>query len=393
MRMRTVLAIAGIALGIAIAPSGAGAAGVAAAAAPAQAPLVALDGGGATSPVKALIAVAINPLGLLTKYSIDYGTTTSYGSSTTIASILGAAGAATYDVSLRGLAASTVYHYRVVATNPLGTADSPDATFATWPVQVRFLGHGIVSKNNQLTLPGDGRPRGWVMVIHGGGWQSVGREAVASEDNTVSFVNGLGWAADNVDYRKGEHSLPDVLAAYDALRRKVGATTPICLIGHSAGGNLALLAAEYRKSVACVVSEAGPTDLVDFPDGHAFVPHAPKTATYSPAWAYEQFMVTSFGARRSVLREWSPVEDAGAIRAAVLLGASSHDELVPQAQMAELRTAMARQDAPGSIKTALLAGASTAAGRVPNFTHASITPHALARWQSAERHLLARFAA
>jgi acetyl esterase/lipase len=273
-----------------------------------------------------------------------------------------------------------------------GAATSPAPAAA----QIPFLSHGVVSKHNVASLPRGPRkgqsPIGWVVVIHGGGWQLVGPAVMASENSTVKFLTGLGWATDNIDYREGEHSLPDVLAAYNALRKRVGTTIPICLLGHSAGGNLALLAAEQRPSVDCVISGAGPTDLVHLASQHAYDPKGLLSAIISPLWTFLNYIVPSFGTNTAVLKQWSPVTDAGAIRVPVLLGSSTHDPLVPQHQMAELRVAMNLDHALGTITTVLLSGTSTPKGQSPNFPHASITKKALASWERDERRLLERVA-
>jgi acetyl esterase/lipase len=301
-------------------------------------------------------------------------------------------GVTSYQVALDHLRPSTVYHYRVAAMNLLGTTYGQDETFATWPVQIPFASRGVISPNNLISTPKRGKPKGSVMVIHGGGWQSVGREEVASEDGTATFVTHLGWAADNIDYRKGEHSLPDVLATYDALRRRVGSKTPICLLGDSAGGNLALLVAEHRSSASCVISGAGPTDLVRFAKQKAHQPTNPLVAIYTPAWAFEQYIVTSFGISPTILSGWSPADHAADLHVPVLLGASTYDPLVSLHQMAELREAMKTQHATGTIKTVRLAGKNTPLGVAPNFVHASVTKQALASWERDERQLLARVA-
>jgi dipeptidyl aminopeptidase/acylaminoacyl peptidase len=342
--------------------------------------------------VGAVVGIAVDALGLLTHYVVQFGTTTSYGISTPTKVVTSRSGTQSYQVSLDHLKPSTVYHYRVAATNLLGTSYGQDQTFATWPVQIPFDSPGVISKNDQITRPWGPVPKGWVMIIHGGGWQSVGREDVASEDSAVSFINHQDWAADNVDYRKGEHSLPDVLATYDALRKRVGSKTPICLLGHSAGGTLALLVAEHRPSVSCVISGAGPTDLLHFATEKAHKLSNPVTAIYTPAWAFENYMVTSFGISPEVLQKWSPADHASDLHIPLLLGASTYDPLVPQHQMAVLRGAMKAQHATGTIKTVLLAGKNTRTDAAPNFVHASITKKALASWVRDERRLLSRVA-
>jgi hypothetical protein len=73
----------------------------------------------------------VNPRGAETKYYFEYGTTIAYGSKTSEAS----AGSGTSSVEegkiVTGLAASTTYHFRIVATNSHGTADGADQAFTT----------------------------------------------------------------------------------------------------------------------------------------------------------------------------------------------------------------------------------------------------------------------
>ena len=74
---------------------------------------------------------AVNPIGLATTYHFDYGTTTSYGTST--ASVTAGAGTGSSAVStvLSGLTPATLYHYRLSASNNGGTANSSDRTMTT----------------------------------------------------------------------------------------------------------------------------------------------------------------------------------------------------------------------------------------------------------------------
>jgi acetyl esterase/lipase len=347
----------------------------------------------ATSSTKATVNVAVDAVRPGTRYYVEYGTTTRYGH-TTRAAFATTGSTINRAVYLSGLSAGTVYHYRVVAATPFGATVSADQIVSTWPDQIPFLSKGEVSANNVTTAARGSRtgksPVGWVLLIHGGGWQDVGSAELATETSKVKFFTGLGWATDDVDYRKGEHSLPDVLAAYDALRKKVGSSTPICLAGQSAGGNLALLVAEHRTSVDCVISEAGPTDLVHITDQKAYP--LSGSSVEGPAYAYQATVVPSFGVQTSVLKQWSPVADAGAITARVLLGASAHDSYVPQVQMKELKKAMRRDGASGSIKTVELAGGAASTIVTANFTHASVTKKALAQWRRDQRRLLAAVA-
>lgn len=73
----------------------------------------------------------INPNGLSTSYHFDWGTTTSYGSSTATLSAGSGSSAVNVNTNISGLAASTTYHFRISATNSSGTYNGSDITFTT----------------------------------------------------------------------------------------------------------------------------------------------------------------------------------------------------------------------------------------------------------------------
>ena len=83
------------------------------------------------SPNAASISGTIDPRGVPTSYEFDIGTDTTYGSQ----QVFGEAGSGTQPstlaLGLQGLAAGTLYHYRLVATNRYGTVYGADETFAT----------------------------------------------------------------------------------------------------------------------------------------------------------------------------------------------------------------------------------------------------------------------
>ena len=79
----------------------------------------------------ATLAGGIYPNGLATTYVVQYGTTTSYGQSTTSTSIGSGTAPVSVSVSLTGLSPSTTYHYRLVATNSDGTSYGYDSTLTT----------------------------------------------------------------------------------------------------------------------------------------------------------------------------------------------------------------------------------------------------------------------
>lgn len=73
----------------------------------------------------------VNPNGQETSYAFQYGTSTSYGSQTTL--LAAGKGSESMKVSqaISGLTAKTTYHYRIIATNPSGTVQGEDQTFTT----------------------------------------------------------------------------------------------------------------------------------------------------------------------------------------------------------------------------------------------------------------------
>jgi hypothetical protein len=89
---------------------------------------------GVTS-VAAVLQAGINPDGGDTTYHFEYGSTSGYGTSVPVPD--GDLGAGVGDVTasrrVQGLQAGTVYHYRVVAHNILGTTIGSDHTITTQP--------------------------------------------------------------------------------------------------------------------------------------------------------------------------------------------------------------------------------------------------------------------
>ena len=139
----------------------------------------------------ATLQAEINPLGTDTTYHFEYGTSTAYGSSTPLVDIGSGEGDAPVSVHLDGLAPGTVYHYRVVATNTLGTLEGVDHELTTQ------------SAGEELALP-DGRQYELVspLVKYGGevappGHFSNGGVAQAAEDGSaITYLADSPYEAD-----------------------------------------------------------------------------------------------------------------------------------------------------------------------------------------------------
>jgi DNA-binding beta-propeller fold protein YncE len=81
----------------------------------------------------ATLEAQINPLGSATAYRFEYGPSTSYGASVPVPAAEIGSGSVGVPVlaHLQRLAAATLYHFRVVASNALGTSAGPDETLLT----------------------------------------------------------------------------------------------------------------------------------------------------------------------------------------------------------------------------------------------------------------------
>lgn len=80
---------------------------------------------------QALVTANINAAGVSTVYHVDYGRSEAYEASTSDDNLGAPDEPASVLVQLKGLEASRQYHYRVVASNALGTQVGADGTFTT----------------------------------------------------------------------------------------------------------------------------------------------------------------------------------------------------------------------------------------------------------------------
>jgi hypothetical protein len=124
----------------------------------------------------------VNPRGLATTYSFQYGPTIVYGS-TSAPTPLGAANSGqAVAVNAVALAPATRYHYRLVAHNAKGTVAGADHTFTT---KVQPLGVSLVATPNPVPF-GSGTTLGGALT----GTGNVGR-AVQLQGNPFPYTQGF----------------------------------------------------------------------------------------------------------------------------------------------------------------------------------------------------------
>lgn len=192
---------------------------------------------GVTS-TSATLNAEVNPLGSSTNYNLEYGTTSSYGQTLT-----GSVGEGRADVVVsyhrQELLPDTVYHYRIVVHNALGTVESPDHTFTTEP-----------TSGGELSML-DGRA--WELV------SPANKEGALIEPPAAAFETGEVQAAvggDAISYvatqsvgenPKGKTFLSQVFSRREAAGwRSENITIPYSLPQEESAAKLFEARAEYR---------------------------------------------------------------------------------------------------------------------------------------------------
>ncbi len=121
-----------------------------------DAPTVATGAASAIAQTSATLGATVNPNGeQVSECRLEYGTSTSYGSSAPCSPSPGSGSvAAAVSASLTGLTAGTTYHFRIVATNAGGTSEGSDETFTTQlptTLQQQIPGEQGVSPNQGVS--------------------------------------------------------------------------------------------------------------------------------------------------------------------------------------------------------------------------------------------------
>lgn len=97
-------------------------------------PTVAGGSAASVSDTTAVLRAGVDPNGSSTTDHFEYGISPAYGTGTPESQPIGSGWSESQaGVEVRGLAPSTTYHFRIVATNSIGTSYGPDETFTTAP--------------------------------------------------------------------------------------------------------------------------------------------------------------------------------------------------------------------------------------------------------------------
>jgi sugar lactone lactonase YvrE len=88
-------------------------------------------GAGSITATGATLTGTVDPQGGAAMWRFEFGPTAAYGTHTPAAGTGPSVGAQPVSVPITGLTPNTTYHYRLVATTPAGSSETPDGTFTT----------------------------------------------------------------------------------------------------------------------------------------------------------------------------------------------------------------------------------------------------------------------
>jgi uncharacterized repeat protein (TIGR01451 family) len=166
---------------------------------PVAAPTAITGTANAIGSTSATLNGAVNPNGRPTTVQFQYGTNSSYDSVAFLAGTVAGVTAQGVSASITGLLAGTTYHFRVTATNVLGSSSGLDQTFATHVPGIVDLGITAVHTGN--FTQGDTNATYTIIVTNAGGGASSGTVTVVDAlpaGLTATAIGGAGWTT-NLD--------------------------------------------------------------------------------------------------------------------------------------------------------------------------------------------------
>jgi streptogramin lyase/phosphodiesterase/alkaline phosphatase D-like protein len=130
------------------------------------APKVSAPAASSISEQTAALGASVGANSQATTYRFEYGTTTSYGSQTSPNSAGSGAASVPVSAPLSGLAPSTTYHFRAIATNATGTTYGADQTFTTTSPPTALTQPATSVGLTSATLTGGVNPKGQATTYH-----------------------------------------------------------------------------------------------------------------------------------------------------------------------------------------------------------------------------------
>jgi hypothetical protein len=170
------------------------------------------------TPTSAKLNGTLNPRGQTTTWYFDYGTSTSYGSQTTVTTVAAGTKAIAISATVSGLSTG-IYHFRLVASNSSGTTYGSDLTLGSAGPPVVLTGTAQGASTTGVTLTGSVNASGGTTT-----WYFEYGLTTAYGTKTAAKAAGSGTAATGVS------SAIDKLAA--------GTTYHYRLVATNSGGTI-----------------------------------------------------------------------------------------------------------------------------------------------------------
>ena len=108
-----------------------------------KAPTVTTISASSVTSTSATVNGTVNPNGVSTSYYFQYGTSGTYGFTTTTIEIGSGTGTLSVSAGIAGLSSNTLYNYRIVAANSVGTSYGSDRTFLTKRSDCIYVGSDL----------------------------------------------------------------------------------------------------------------------------------------------------------------------------------------------------------------------------------------------------------
>jgi hypothetical protein len=191
---------------------------------------------------------SVVPNGQATTAYFDYGTSTAYGSRTAAKSVGSGTGSTGVSVPVAGLAPSTTYHARLVATNAAGTSNGADVTFTTTGPPIVHGGPATAVSSTTATLTGSVDPSGhatsWYFQY--GATAAYGSQTAAQNAGSSSGARAVSAAIGGLNPGATYHVR---LVATNGAGSGYGADTVFTTIGPAATLASSSASVVYRQGV------------------------------------------------------------------------------------------------------------------------------------------------
>jgi hypothetical protein len=180
-------------------------------------PLVETGSAEGAGPTSVTLTGSVDPKGSATTWYFEYGTTTSYGTSSPTGSAISGTGARAVTASISMLAPATTYHYRIVASSSAGTSNGGDVTFTTPPAVTLIAESSQSVYGRTVTLSGAaaGTPAGSTVTVLA---EPLGTTSFATL-TTVATQAGGAWSY---------QARPKIATSYEA-STTLGTSTPVTI--------------------------------------------------------------------------------------------------------------------------------------------------------------------